>query len=127
MIDFTGWACVNCRKMETQVWPDSEVDKRLRNEVVLVSLYVDDKNELPAAEQTVKKLGDRDFTIKTIGNKWSYMQASIYKTNAQPQYVLVDHNEQMLTKETAHYDPDIQKYIRWLDEGINEFKRRTGK
>ena len=127
LIDFTGLACINCRKMEAQVWSDPEVDKRLRNEIVLVSLYVDDKKELPLNEQTIKKLGDRDFTIKTIGNKWSYMQADRYKTNAQPQYVLVDHNEQMLTKETAHYDPDIPKYIRWLDEGINEFKKRTGK
>lgn len=127
MIDFTGWACVNCRKMESQVWPDPEVDKRLRNDVVLVSLYVDDKNELPANEQTVKKLGERDFKIKTIGNKWSYMEASIYKTNAQPLYVLIDHNEQMLTSQTTSYDPNVQKYIHWLDEGINEFKKRTGK
>ncbi|HEY0031248.1 MAG TPA: cytochrome c biogenesis protein CcdA [Bacteroidia bacterium] len=127
MIDFTGWACVNCRKMESQVWPDPEVDRRIRNEVVLVSLYVDDKNELPADQQVVKKLGDRDFKIKTIGNKWSYMQANVYQTNSQPQYILVDHNEKMLTQKTAHYDPDIKKYINWLDEGINEFKKRTGK
>jgi thiol:disulfide interchange protein len=125
MLDFTGWACVNCRKMESQVWPDPEVDKRLRNEVVLVSLYVDDKNELPADQQTVKKLGDRDFKIKTIGNKWSYMQADRYKTNTQPQYILIDHNEQMLTSETAHYDPDIKKYVSWLDEGLSEFKKRS--
>jgi len=125
MIDFTGWACVNCRKMESQVWPDPNVDKRLRNEVVLVSLYVDDKKELPADQQTVKKLGNRDFKIKTIGNKWSYMQANIYKTNTQPQYILIDHNEQMLTKETSSYDPNVSKYINWLDEGINEFKKRN--
>ena len=124
MIDFTGWACVNCRKMESQVWTDPEIDKRIRNEIVLVSLYVDDKTELPASEQTVKKLGNIDFTIKSIGNKWSYMQANIYKTNTQPQYILIDANEQMLTKETAHYDPDIKKYENWLDEGINEFKKR---
>lgn len=127
MIDFTGWACVNCRKMEAQVWTDAEVDKRLRNEIVLVSLYVDDKTELPIGEQRVAKIGDRDFTIKTIGNKWSYFQANTYKTNAQPQYVLVDNNEQMLTTETAHYDSDIKKYIDWLDEGINEFEKRTKK
>lgn len=127
MIDFTGWACVNCRRMESQVWPDPEVDKRLRSEVVLVSLYVDDKTKLPADQQTVKKLGSSDFKINTIGTKWAYMQASKYQTNSQPQYILIDHNEQMLTKETAHYDPDIQKYIGWLDEGINEFKKRTGK
>ena len=124
MLDFTGWACVNCRKMESQVWTDSEVDKRLRNDVVLVSLYVDDKTELSANQQSTKKLGERDFSIKTIGNKWSYMQANVYKTNTQPQYILIDGNEKMLTAITAHYDPDIKKYLNWLDEGINEFKKR---
>lgn len=126
LIDFTGLACVNCRKMESLVWSDPEVDKRLRNDVVLVSLYVDEKKELPANQQTVKKLGTRDFSIKSYGNKWSYMQADIYKTNAQPQYILLDTNEQQLTKETAHYDSDIQKYVNWLDEGLNEFKKRAG-
>jgi thiol:disulfide interchange protein DsbD len=125
MVDFTGWACVNCRKMESQVWVDPEVDKRIRNEVVLVSLYVDDKTELPIDQQMVKKLGDRDFNIKTIGNKWSYMQADRYKTNTQPQYILLDNNEQTITKEPAHYDPNIQEYINWLDEGINEYKKRN--
>jgi len=124
MIDFTGLACVNCRKMESLVWTDPQVDKRLRSDIVLVSLYVDDKTALPASEQTVKKLGDRNFTINSIGNKWSYMQANLYKTNAQPQYILIDNNEQQLTKETAHYNSDIQKYVNWLDEGINEFKKR---
>ena len=122
MIDFTGWACVNCRKMEEQVWSDPEVDKRLRNDVVLVSLYVDDKTELPANQQTVKKIGDRDFKIKTIGNKWSYLQAYRYQTNTQPQYILLDHNEQMLNKPTS-YNPDIQKYIDWLEEGKAGFNK----
>ncbi len=124
MLDFTGWACVNCRKMESQVWTDAEVDKRLRNDVVVVSLYVDEGTKLPAEEQSVKKLGNSDFSINTIGNKWAFMQADRYKTNSQPQYVLIDNNEQILTKVTAHYDPDIKKYIDWLDEGINEYKRR---
>ncbi len=127
MIDFTGFACVNCRRMEEKVWSDPEVDKRLRNDVILVSLYVDDKKNLPDDQKTVKKLGSRDFTINTVGNKWSYFQASRYNTNAQPQYILVDHNEQMLTPFTTSYDPDIKKYIDWLDLGINEFKKRTGK
>ncbi len=124
MIDFTGHACVNCRKMEEQVWPDVEVKKRLKNEVVLVSLYVDEKIDLPPNEQTIKKIGERDFAIKTTGNKWSYMQANVYKTNTQPQYILIDGNEKMLTAITAHYDPNIKKYINWLDEGISEFKKR---
>lgn len=123
MIDFTGWACVNCRKMESQVWTDPEVDKRIRNEVVLVSLYVDDKNELPKEQQTIKKLGDRDFRIKTIGNKWSYFQADRYKTNTQPQYILLDNNEVMLARPT-NYDPSVSSYVNWLDEGINAFKNK---
>ena len=65
--------------------------------------------------------------MNTIGTKWAYMQAVRYETNSQPQYILVDHNEKMLTKETAHYDPDVTKYVNWLDEGINEFKKRSGK
>jgi thiol:disulfide interchange protein len=127
MVDFTGWACVNCRKMEEKIWPDPEVDKRLRSDVVLVSLYVDDKNELPQDQQMIKKLGDRDFKIKTIGNKWSYMQADRYKTNTQPQYILLDNNEVMLTKEPANYDPSISSYVNWLDEGINAFKSQEKK
>ena len=123
MIDFTGWACVNCRKMESQVWTDSEVDKRLRNDVVLVSLYVDDKNQLPLDQQTVKKMGDRDFKIKTIGNKWSFLQADKFKTNTQPQYILLDHNERLLSEPT-NYDPDIENYIKWLDAGKSEFLKR---
>jgi thioredoxin-related protein len=127
MVDFTGWACVNCRKMEEKIWPDPEVDRRLRSDVVLVSLYVDDKNELPQDQQIIKKLGDRDFKIKTIGNKWSYMQADRYKTNTQPQYILLDNNEVMLTKEPANYDPSISSYVNWLDEGINAFKNQEKK
>ncbi len=121
MIDFTGWACVNCRKMENTVWKQPQIDKLLRNDVILVSLYVDDKTALPANEQTVKKLGDRDFTIKTIGNKWSYMQASVYKTNTQPMYILVDENEQLLNTPT-NYNPDVKAYEQWLTEGINKLK-----
>ena len=79
---------------------------------------------MPESEKTIKKLGKRDFVINTIGNKWSYFQTNLYKTNAQPQYILIDNNEQQLTKETVHYDSDIKKYVNWLDEGINEFKRR---
>lgn len=121
MIDFTGWACVNCRKMENTVWKQPQIDKLLRSDVILVSLYVDDKTALPTNEQTVKKLGTRDFTIKTIGNKWSYMQASVYKTNTQPMYILVDENEQLLNAPT-NYNPDVKAYETWLNEGISKMK-----
>lgn len=126
LIDFTGWACVNCRKMESQVWTNPEVDKRLRNDVILVSLYVDDKRELPKEEQREEKLGNKTFKIKTIGNKWSYLQAVRYQTNSQPQYVLLDHNEKLLNQPTG-YDPDVQKYIDWLEFGKKEFANRSSK
>ena len=122
MIDFTGWACVNCRRMESQVWIDPTVDQRLRNEVVLVSLYVDDKTELPESEKRVEQLGGEDWKIKTIGKKWSYLQASKYGSNSQPQYFILDHNENKLTP-PAGYDADVAKYVKWLDDGIAAFKK----
>ncbi|MDP3665235.1 MAG: cytochrome c biogenesis protein CcdA, partial [Sediminibacterium sp.] len=76
LLDFTGWACVNCRKMENLVWTDPLIDAKLRNDVVLISLYVDDKRSLPDVEITTKKLGNKVYNIKTIGSKWSYFQAS---------------------------------------------------
>lgn len=122
MLDFTGWACVNCRKMEEQVWSDPEVLKRLREDFVLISLYVDEKQELPIEEQKEVEIGGKKKKIKTVGNKWSHFQASVYGNNSQPYYVIIDHNEKMLT-EPAAYDPDIQKFINWLDKGKEAFKK----
>jgi thioredoxin-related protein len=122
LIDFTGWACVNCRKMEANVWTNPEVDRRLRKDVVLVSLYVDDKRELPQAEQTVKKLGSKDFVIKTIGNKWSYFQADKFQINSQPYYVMVDGNGKTLSISSG-YNSSVDAYINFLDEGIAKFKK----
>ena len=123
MLDFTGWACVNCRKMEERVWSDSRVLSVLRNDVVLISLYVDDKNELPEEEQKTVTIGDRKKDIETIGNKWSYFQASRFRSNSQPQYVLLDHQEDKLN-EPIGYTPDIDKYLDWLNNGIEEFEER---
>lgn len=126
LIDFTGHACVNCRKMEEQVWSEPEVLSRLRNEVVLISLYVDDKRELPEEEQVEVTIGSKTRTLKTIGNKWSHFQASRYNSNSQPLYVLMDHDEQNLVEPTA-YDLDVDNYVNWLDSGINAFKRKHSK
>lgn len=118
LIDFTGHACVNCRKMEDYVWSDEHVLDLLKNQVVLISLYVDDKRELPLSEQyTSKETGKK---IKYIGQKWSDFQLKNYKANAQPFYVLINHQEEMLIKPSA-YNPDIQAYIDWLKEGISKF------
>ncbi|RZL02544.1 MAG: thioredoxin family protein, partial [Hymenobacter sp.] len=88
MIDFTGHACVNCRKMEASVWPNPTVLPLLRDKYVLVQLYVDDKTELPEAEQTVSKFSGRN--LRTLANKWSDLQASRYNASSQPFYVLLD-------------------------------------
>ena len=119
LLDFTGWACVNCRKMEEQVWSDPHVLEMLKNEYVLISLYVDEKTKLPEAEQYVSPTTGKK--IKTVGNKWSDMQIREYGTNAQPYYVVLDHNENQL-HEHAAYDPDIPKYEEWLERGIKLFK-----
>lgn len=118
MIDFTGHACVNCRKMEDNVWSDPKVLNMLKKDVVLISLYVDDKRELPAKEQVVSKITGRK--IKYIGQKWSEFQTLTYKTNAQPLYVLVDKNGKNLNEPTA-YNPDIEFYLNWLKTGISNF------
>lgn len=118
MLDFTGWACVNCRKMEEQVWSDPRVLQRLQNDYVLISLYVDEKTLLPEKERYTSTTTGK--MIKSIGNKWSDFQISKFKTNSQPWYVLVDHEGGLLNQPQG-YDPDIEKYIRFLDEGKAAF------
>jgi len=120
LLDFTGWACVNCRKMEEQVWSDPEVAKMLTQDVVLVSLYVDDRTALPESEHRVEEYGGKDFRVKTIGNKWSYLQASRFDRNAQPFYVMIDHDGNHIGG-SAGYDPDADLFIDFLKDGLSEF------
>lgn len=122
LIDFTGWACVNCRKMEETIWPVDEVAAILNDKVILVSLYVDDRNLLPEEEHRVETYGGKEFKIKTIGNKWTYLQASKYNVNAQPYYVMLDHNGNQLGG-SASYDVDPNKFISFLKEGLRAFKK----
>ncbi len=119
LIDFTGYGCENCRKMEDFVWSDERVLNILKNDVVLVSLYVDAKEALPEAEQYISKETGRK--VKSVGNKWSDLQITKYKTNAQPYYVLINHNEESLS-EPVGYTPDIEEYQAWLKDGISKFK-----
>jgi thiol:disulfide interchange protein len=121
MIDFTGWSCVNCRKMEDNVWSDPKVLNHLTRDYVLISLYVDDKQDLPLSEQTVSPTTGKK--IKTTGNKWSDMQAHIYNTNSQPYYVLLDNKAKILA-EPRGYTPDIKEYISFLDEGLCRYQKR---
>lgn len=120
LLDFTGYACVNCRKMEELVWSDPKILGVLKNDVVLISLYVDDKKDLPEKEQYVSETTGKK--IKTIGNKWSDLQIKNYKANAQPFYVIVDHNSVNLAEPSA-YNPDIENYYNWLNSGIRNFKK----
>lgn len=123
MVDFTGHACANCRKTEDYVWPDDEVTKRLNNDVVLVSLYVDDKRALdPKDYMTVVWFG-KEREITDIGDKFKYMEETQYGQSSQPLYVLLDHNEKLLNK-VRGYDPNIEEYIAWLDEGVAKFKAK---
>lgn len=122
LLDFTGWACVNCRKMEEQVWSDPEVARILTEDVVLVSLYVDDRKALPESEHRVEQYGGKDFRIRSVGNKWSYLQASRFNRNAQPFYVMIDHVGEHIGG-SAGYDPDADVFIDFLKEGLAEFKR----
>jgi len=124
IIDFTGHGCVNCRKMEVSVWSDKRVLQILSNDYVLISLYVDDRTELPKEEQKEVKLGDKTMTISTIGNKWSYFQASTFGTNSQPYYVLLDNNGKMLENPSA-YDLDVEHYISFLENGLRIFKEKN--
>ncbi len=123
MIDFTGWACVNCRKMEQNVWVDDQVLNSLKNEIVLISLYVDDKRKLEADEitESLLKPGKK---LKYIGQKWSEFQTIRYKTNTQPFYVLMDTNEKDLIAPVG-YTPNAVEYYAWMKEGIENFKKES--
>ncbi len=121
LLDFTGWACVNCRKMEENVWTDPDVFRILGQEVVLASLYVDDKRTLPEQQQYVSKVTGRSVT--TYGEKWSDIQISRFNANSQPYYVILDTNEQLLVAPRG-YTPDIPVYLRFLKEGLKKFHNR---
>ncbi|MFK8269963.1 protein-disulfide reductase DsbD family protein [Capnocytophaga stomatis] len=121
LIDFTGKTCVNCRKMEENVWTEPHVLEILKNEVVLVSLYVDDKRLLPESEvvESQIKPGKK---LKYIGQKWSEFQTVRYKANSQPFYVLMNHDETNLV-EPVGYTPDTEEYYNWLKSGLEAFKK----
>lgn len=118
LLDFTGVACINCRRMEERVWSDPKVLNLLANDVVLISLYADKIDVLPESEQHISETTGK--RIKTVGNKWSDFQIKHYGLNAQPYYVLLDHDGKKLNKPVG-YTPDIEEYRNWLKEGITKF------
>ncbi|MEX2597970.1 MAG: cytochrome c biogenesis protein CcdA, partial [Salibacteraceae bacterium] len=126
MIDFTGWACVNCRRMEENVWVKPEIYDRLNNDFVLISLYVDDRKDLPASEQFeyISATG-RKKKIKTVGNKWATMQTETFKNNSQPYYAIITPDEKLLNVPVG-YTPDVDDYKSFLDCGLEAFKSTSG-
>ena len=119
LIDFTGWNCVNCRQMEQNVFPDPEVLKRLQNEFVMLQLVIDDKTELPAAEQYTSPVTKKRIT--TLGGKWLDFEISKYNANAQPFYVIIDENGQTLVPPQGAIF-DIPEFVKYLDSGISAYK-----
>ena len=119
MLDFTGYGCVNCRKMELSVWTDPEVRTLINDDYVLITLYVDDKTPLPQPMRVVENGAER--TLRTVGDKWSYLQRTKFGANAQPFYVLVD-NEGRPLNHSYSYDEDVQKYVQFLETGLENYK-----
>ena len=122
MLDFTGWACVNCRKMEEQVWSDSEVKRMLSEEVVLISLYVDERTKLPEDDQYETTIAGKKKKVRTVGDQWMVLQAERYKTNSQPYYVVIDHEENQLGVSANYQDyGEVTLFKDWLEAGVNTF------
>ena len=119
MLDFTGFGCVNCRKMELAVWTDQKVSKLMNDDYVLITLYVDEKTKLP--EPIKIQENGQERTLRTVGDKWSYLQRSKFGANAQPFYVLID-NDGMPLNASYSYDEDIQKYVDFLETGLKNYK-----
>lgn len=122
MIDFSGYGCVNCRKMEAAVWTNPEVKSIIENDYVLITLMVDDKKQLPSPITVTEKDGNQR-TLRTYGDKWSYLERSKFGANAQPYYVLVDNNGKPLARPYG-YDENIQKYLQFLRSGVENYNRQ---
>lgn len=120
LIDFTGFGCVNCRKMEAAVWTDPTVADMLNNQYVLISLYVDDKT--PLAEPVEVSLNGQQRTLRTVGDKWSYLQASKFGANAQPYYIAIDNDGRPLNHAYG-FKEDVAAYIDYLQQGLNTYRR----
>ncbi len=121
-LDFTGHGCVNCREMEARVWSDPRVLKRLKEDYVVVSLYTDDKTDLPVAEQFDSKiLGTK---VNTVGKKFKHLQAERFNTISQPYYVLLGTDEKELVSPPIGVEFDIDKYLQYLDKGLSEFAKK---
>ncbi|MDA0889677.1 MAG: protein-disulfide reductase DsbD family protein [Bacteroidetes bacterium] len=124
VIDFTGWACVNCRKMEEQVWSNPNVKSMLANDVVLISLYVDERIDLPKNEQYETTLAGKKKKVKTTGDKWMVLQANTYGANSQPYYVFLNNNGDQMVEPANYQDyGTVKLFTDWLNRGLKEYKK----
>ncbi|MEZ4796819.1 MAG: cytochrome c biogenesis protein CcdA [Flavobacteriaceae bacterium] len=122
MLDFTGYACVNCRKMEEHVWPDQKIDALLRNDYVIVSLYVDDKKELPEDEQIlVSRINGGTRLLTNYGHKWAHFQTQFFQSNSQPFYVLLSPDGKTVLNNPVGYTPNEEEYTTFLECGLKAF------
>ena len=122
ILDFTGFACVNCRKMEEHIWPDPKIDALLREKFVLISLYVDDKKELLNDEQIfVNRINGGTRQLKNYGHKWAHFQTQFFQSNSQPFYVLLDSEGEKLLNKPVGYTPDVEEYASFLECGLQAF------
>ena len=121
MVDFTGFGCVNCRKMEMAVWPDGTVRQMLTKDYVLISLYVDDKTPLPESIDVMEN--GAETTLRTVGDKWSYLERSKFGAQTQPFYVLLDNDGNLLNKSRS-YDENVSEYIKFLREGLERYRNK---
>ena len=123
LLDFTGYACVNCRKMEEIVWSKPSIAPYFENEYVLISLYVDDKKALPEAQKiSVERLGGGTRTLTNFGNKWAHFQTEFFQSNSQPFYVLLSPDAKIELAPRVGYTPDVKNYEAFLKLGLEAFK-----
>ena len=123
LLDFTGHACVNCRKMEEHIWPKASIKSYFENDYVLISLYVDDKKELPEDQKlTVERLGGGTRVLENYGHKWAHFQTQFFQSNSQPYYVLLDSEGKTILNQPVGYTPDEVDYKAFLDCGLEVFE-----
>jgi thiol:disulfide interchange protein len=123
LLDFTGYACVNCRKMEEHIWPKASIKSYFENDYVLISLYVDDKKELPENQKlTVERLGGGTRVLENYGHKWAHFQTQFFQSNSQPYYVLLDSEGKTILNQPVGYTPDEVDYKAFLDCGLEVFE-----
>ena len=124
LLDFTGYACVNCRRMEEKVWSQPEVYKLMREKFIVISLYVDDKKKLPAAKQfTYKTKEGIEKEIITVGDKWATFETENFSNNAQPLYAILNTDEVLLSNPVG-YTPSAEEYLKWLNCGVTAFYKK---